>query len=82
MDSLGNVGKSIAASHMERSPAILVSLHDVSSIFHQQRHTLQVPGEHGLMDGCHACEDQSNHRSNIQLRHSPLSECRGRLCCI
>lgn len=52
---LGNVGESVAAGHVERRPAILVCLHDVSTVFHQQFHTLQVPREHGLMDGCHAC---------------------------
>lgn len=50
---LGNMWESIAAGHVEWRPAVFISLHDVSTIFHQQLHTLQVPREHGLVDGCH-----------------------------
>lgn len=50
---LGNMWESIAAGHVEWRPAVFISLHDVSAIFHQQLHTLQVPREHGLVDGCH-----------------------------
>lgn len=49
--------EAVAAGHVQRSPSLLVPLVDVCSVLHQQLHTLQVPGQHSLMDGSHTCRD-------------------------
>lgn len=60
-----NVWEPVAAGHVERGPPLLVPLVDVCSVAHQQLHALQVPGQDGLVDGCHAWSKRTFRRSVI-----------------
>ena len=45
----GNFGVAVTAGHVKWRPAIFVSLVNISAIFNQQLHNLQVSCEHGFM---------------------------------
>lgn len=50
----GDVGVAVAAGHVQGRPAVLVSLVNVSAVFHQELDTVQVSRQHGFVEGCHA----------------------------
>lgn len=52
--SPGDLGEAVAAGHVKRRPAFLVSLVNVGPQLHQKLDAGQVTREHGLVNGCHA----------------------------
>lgn len=70
--SPGYVRVPVAASDVQRRPAGLVPLVDVSPVLDQQLHALQVPGEHSLVQGGQACAGQEGSwRSLPRTPHRP-----------
>lgn len=52
-DSPRDMWEAITAGHVQRGPSLLVPLVNICSVMDQQLDALQVPRQHGLMDGSH-----------------------------
>lgn len=63
-----DVWEAVTAGHVQRSPSLLVPLVDICSMVHQQLHTLQVPGQHSLMNGSHTCVYTDREKESAQCR--------------
>lgn len=63
-----DVWEAVTAGHVQRSPSLLVPLVDICSMVHQQLHTLQVPGQHSLVNGSHTCVYTDREKESAQCR--------------